>query len=410
MNIINKNILVKNAVEKVFEHKNYKSTCKECSPQNYCEHNKIKSTCKDCGGSSICEHNNYKSTCKECGGASICEHNKIRSSCKECGGGSICEHNKIKSACKECNGSAFCIHNKRKVYCKECVGSQICEHDKIKTRCKECDGSEICEHDKIKSKCKECDGSSFCIHNKRKERCKECYGTAICIYNKRKESCRDCNGSIFCEHNKVKYICKDCGGSAFCNHDKRKDLCIICNPKIACENCKLNVKSSNKTYHPYCFNCYCVLNPEIEIVRRYKTKENLLAEALKYMNLDIEFIQDKKIEGGCSLRRPDFLFECLTHTVITECNENNHTGYDTICEIAKLNEQFTDLADRPMIIINFNPDYSKETKTSCFDSEGKLIKEELNKRIKVLEKELKRAIKGKNSCADDELITIINLF
>ena len=78
------------------------------------------------------------------------------------------------------------------------------------------------------------------------------------------------------------------------------------------------------------------------------------------MNLSIEFIQDKKVEGGCSKRRPDFLFECFI-----ECNENNHDSYDTSCEIAKLNDQFTDLADRPMIIIEFNPDYSKESKTSC---------------------------------------------
>ena len=155
--------------------------------------------------------------------------------------------------------------------------------------------------------------------------------------------------------------------------------------------------------------CYCVLNPDVEIKRRFKIKENLLAEALKNMKLSVDFIQDKKIDGGCSRRRPDFLFECFTHTVIVECDENGHSNYDTTCEIAKINEQFTDLADRPIILIKFNPDYDKESKTSCFDKEGKLIKTEWNKRTKLLKKELKRAIKGKNK-KEDELITIINLF
>ena len=167
--------------------------------------------------------------------------------------------------------------------------------------------------------------------------------------------------------------------------------------------------SLTKEYHPYCFKCYCVLNPDVEIKRRFKIKENLLAEALKNMKLSVDFIQDKKIDGGCSRRRPDFLFECFTHTVIVECDENGHSNYDTTCEIAKINEQFTDLADRPIILIKFNPDYDKESKTSCFDKEGKLIKTEWNKRTKLLKKELKRAIKGKNK-KEDELITIINLF
>jgi len=117
----------------------------------------------------------------------------------------------------------------------------------------------------------------------------------------------------------------------------------------------------NKIYQPYCFACNCVRNPNIEIKRRYKTKENLLSEALKKMNLGIDFIQDKKVEDGCSKRRPDFLFDLFTHIVIVECDENNHNSYDTTCEIAKLNETFTDLADRPMVILRFNPDkYNKK--------------------------------------------------
>lgn len=149
--------------------------------------------------------------------------------------------------------------------------------------------------------------------------------------------------------------------------------------------------SGNKTYQPYCFVCYCVLNPDIEIKRRYKTKEFLLGEALKEMNLGVDFIQDKRVQEGCSKRRPDFLFEMFTHTVIVECDENDHKDYSTTCEIAKLNETFTDLTDRPMVLIRFNS-YKYKGK-SCFDKDCKLIKNEWERRIKVLKKEVKKAIK-----------------
>ena len=162
--------------------------------------------------------------------------------------------------------------------------------------------------------------------------------------------------------------------------------------------------SRTKMYQPYCFRCYCVLNPDIEIPRRYKTKEFLLCEALKEMNLGIDFIQDKKVNGGCSKRRPDFLFDIFTHTVIVECDENSHKSYSTTCEIAKLNETFTDLADRPMILIRFNPD--KYQGKSCFDKDVKLIKNEWDKRIKILKKELKKSIKE----IPNELIIIKSLF
>jgi len=132
-----------------------------------------------------------------------------------------------------------------------------------------------------------------------------------------------------------------------------------------------------------------VLNPDIEIPRRYKTKEFLLAEEIKEFN----FINDKKIQGGCSRRRPDFLLDCFTHSVIVECDENNHNYYDTTCEIAKINETFTDLADRSIIMIRFNPDFCKENKKSCFTKDGKLIKNEWKRRIKILKKEIEKAIK-----------------
>lgn len=164
--------------------------------------------------------------------------------------------------------------------------------------------------------------------------------------------------------------------------------------------------STNKTYRPYCFKCYCVLNPGIEIQRRYKTKEFLLADSLKEMNLEFDFINDKIVNGGCSRKRPDFLFDLFTHTVIVECDENGHNGYETTCELDKLNATFTDLADRPMVIIRFNPDKCKETGRSCFDKDAKLIKSEWKMRTNTLMTVLKKHLNE----IPEELMTIIYLF
>ena len=316
---------------------------------------------------SICEHQRRKNICIECDGISICEHKRVKNQCKECGGVSICEHQRQRNICKECGGASICEHKRQRNQCKECDGASICEHKRQKSLCKECDGTSICEHKRKRSSCKECDGASICEHKRRRNQCKEC------------------------------------GGASICEHQCIRNHCIICSPQIACNYCKLNIMSRNK-YRPYCFNCYCVLNPDIEHLRKYKIKENYLTDALKEMYLLTPFIQDQIIKGGCSKRRPDFLFELFTHTIIIENDENGHSNYDTTCDIAKLNETFTDLGDRPLVLIRFNPDKYKNK--SCFDKEGKLIKIEWVKRVNILKETLIKHLKQ----IPNEIITIIKLF
>jgi hypothetical protein len=167
----------------------------------------------------------------------------------------------------------------------------------------------------------------------------------------------------------------------------------------------MEIMSSNKNYRPYCFKCYCVLNPDIDIPRRYKVKETHLKEALEEFN----FINDKRIDGGCSSRRPDFLLDLNLFTLIIECDENGHSGYNTTCEIAKLNDTFTDLADRSIVLIRFNPDNFNGK--SCFDKECKLVKTEWNKRIKILKRYINKCIESsKHNICPTEPITTEYLF
>jgi hypothetical protein len=375
--------------------------------KNKCIHNKRKEYCREgCGGGSICEHNKIRSTCKECRGGAICEHNKIRSHCKECGGGSICEHNKIRSHCKECGGGSICEHNKIRTSCKECGGGSICEHNKIRSICKECEGGAICEHNKIRSHCKECGGGSICEHNKIRSYCKECKGGSICEHNKNKRYCKECGGSSYCKHGIKKERCKEgCGGSAYCKHDKRKDHCAICNPSISCQICKINY--TNKIYkcYPLCKSCFCNKYPDHEKSTLYKIKERYLRDELRlrFPNNDITMLFDRKVEDGCSSRKPDVLIDCLTHCIIIECDENQHKSYK--CEERRTNELYLDLGDRPLIMIRFNPDryiYKNNIKVEgCFKPLTKIEdiykkkfydinKEEWKRRVDMLVEELKK--------------------
>ena len=314
------------------EHEKRKDSCVICSD---CGHGKLKYYCKECGGNGICEHDKIKSRCKDCGGSAICEHKKEKRYCVDCGGSAICEHKLQKRQCKICDGGAFCEHKKYKSSCKECGGSSICEHGKDKSYCKECGGSAFCKHDKIKQYCKECGGSGICIHNKRKAYCTDCGGIMMCIHDIRKERCGECGG--LCIHNKRKDRCKSCGGSALC----KTPICeTISNPK----------------YKGHCLTCFIHLFPDEPNARNYKTKEKDVVDRITQTFTNFTWVVDKKVQDGCSRRRPDLLLDMGSHIIIVEVDENKHTDYDCSCEHKRLMELSQDLQHRPIVFIRFNPD------------------------------------------------------
>jgi hypothetical protein len=264
----------------------------------------VRTKCKDCGGSGICEHNRQRSTCKECGGSGICEHLRVRTTCKECGGGSICEHNKARSTCKECGGGSICEHNRKRSQCKDCGGGSICEHNRKRSQCKDCGGGSICEHNKVRSMCIECEGGATCKHKKLKRYCKICDG---------------------------KYLCKS----------------------IWCETTARNPK-----YEGYCMPCF-VNNPENQdkpAMRNYKTKEKDVVDRITQTFTSFTWVADKKVQDGCSRRRPDLLLDMGSYIIIVEVDENKHTDYDCSCEHKRLMELSQDLQHRPIVFIRFNPD------------------------------------------------------
>ena len=402
----------------ICEHGRVKRTCKGCDGNIFCEHGKVKYICKECDGSALCKHAKRKDLCLECGGASYCEHGKVKSRCKDCGGGSLCKHGKIKSGCRDCGGSSYCIHGKIKYTCKECGGAGICEHGNNKRICKECGGTAICEHGKCKSTCKQC-GIGYCEHGREKRYCKECGGSQICPHNRIKRDCRECGGSTFCKHGKRKSRCLECGGSALCKregcgktpsnkkyegycqgcfmelfpdnemviefvkkkerkcehgiikydcihcsgsvckHGKWKRFCKECGGQGLCKSswCEVQMNSiSKKKYEGYCTFCFMHLFPDKKVARNYKTKEKDVVDRVKEAFPDFTWVHDKKVQDGCSKRRPDLLLDLGTHIVIVEIDENKHSGYDSSCENKRLMELSQDVHHRPIVFIRFNPD------------------------------------------------------
>ncbi len=306
---------------------------------------------------------------------SKCEHGKRKSRCKECGGGSICKHGKIKYMCKECGGSGICEHGKRKSRCKECGGSDFCSHGKIKYRCKDCDGSGICEHGKNKRFCKECGGSAFCSHGTQKYRCKDCEGSNICEHGKEKYICKECSGSGICEHGKHKSYCKQCRGSQICEHGKQKPYCKLCGGSALCKSHWCETYASNPKYDGFCLNCFIHLFPDKPNTRNYKTKEKDVVDRITQAFPDFTWVADKRVQDGCSARRPDLLLDLGSHIIIVEVDENKHTDYDCSCENKRLMEISQDLQHRPVIFIRFNPDAYEDINGNYIESCWKLNKQ-----------------------------------
>ncbi len=98
-----------------------------------------------------------------------------------------------------------------------------------------------------------------------------------------------------------------------------------------------------------------------------------------------------RILGGCSKRRPDVYYDCVTHAVLVEIDENQHRRYDERCECVRLNEIFNDLGGLPMHVIRYNPD--------GFYIDGKKQDISNEERLKRLTIELGKMINNPPSCS-----------
>jgi hypothetical protein len=195
----------------------------------------------------------------------------------------------------------------------------------------------------------------MCIHKIAKRLCKICLGNGICIHKKVKLRCNICNPDAFCIHNILKNKCAKCDGSSLCIHKKTKSLCKQCGGSALCKSAWCEKYRYTK-YNGYCMTCCIHLFPDIKICKNYKTKEKHVTDKIIEAFPNFTWVADKKIQDGCSRRRPDLLLDLGSHIIILEVDENKHIGYDCSCENKRLMELSQDLAHRPIVLIRFNPD------------------------------------------------------
>ena len=362
-----------------------------------------------------CDHGKKKYDCRTCNSASFCQHGRKKGKCKDCGA-ELCRHKKQIMVCEECNNTYFCQHGKHKHNCKDCSPASFCEHNKRKHQCKKCGGIGICEHDICKYDCKICTPSSFCEHNIGKRSCKVCTPSSFCEHEIRKSTCKKCGGASICEHNINKYQCKDCNGKTFCKHDKRKAYCKECGGTELCKSSWCET-SANPKYDKYCAYCYFNLFPDNSKCRNYKTKEKYIVDAILETFPNFSWTTDKKVQDGCSKRRPDMFLDMGFQVIIVEIDENQHATYDTTCENKRLMELSQDVGHTPIVFIRFNPDdyvENDEKIKSCWkanEQSGILEinpkkKKEWEERIKTLNKAIKYWTKNETT----KTVEVVKLF
>jgi hypothetical protein len=141
-----------------------------------------------------------------------------------------------------------------------------------------------------------------------------------------------------------------------CESCKANDMEDVINRKCKASLCGGNRAASNPKYKGHCRLCFVNLFPNEPISKNYKTKEKEVAKSVIAAFPQHKFEVDKRIDQGCSRRRPDLFLDLLTHVIICEVDENEHNSYDTTCENKRIMQLSEDVAHRPLVFLRFNPD------------------------------------------------------
>lgn len=173
---------------------------------------------------------------------------------------------------------------------------------------------------------------------------------------------------------------------------------------------------ASKKYKGYCLYCFIHTFPNEKIAKNYKVKENEVLNSIVEKFSSVTIVQDRRIHGGCSLRRPDVLIDLGYQVLIIETDENQHKTYDCSCENKRIMELSRDVGHRNLVFIRFNPDdYMKNGVkiNSCFSRTklGFLVipkskQVEWQQRLNVLHETIEYWIQNKT----DKTIEVVELF
>jgi len=209
-------------------------------------------------------------------------------------------------------------------------------------------------------KCKKVQGV-FGI-NKKELYCKYCIPDGKKMKNIKAKMCIKCNDRQPTYDYPTEKIPRYCAGCQL------EGMIDIRNPK--CKSCGVFVVPLKPHLCIYC-------KPKSSL--REKTKEMKVVSYLE--ENEIKFVHNKSVGFVCGNYRPDVKIDCLTHLVIVEIDENQHSQYEQSCEISRM-LNIHQAEGLKCIFLRYNPD--------IFRCKGKAVKVHNNTRLKTLLKEIKK--------------------
>jgi hypothetical protein len=195
-------------------------------------------------------------------------------------------------------------------------------------------------HMSPKCKC----GKQVCFGyiNEKPSCCSKCKKEGMIDLNNKKCKCGK-TPSYGYEGDKKPSRCFECKDQAMINIKHKKCITPLCDTIVG------------KKYKGYCLRCFIFNNPEEKISKNHKSKENYVCSFIE-KTFCMNWIKNKTINGGTSLKRPDIYLDINNQVIVIEIDENQHNTYDCSCENKRLMEISKDISHRPLILIRFNPD------------------------------------------------------
>ena len=155
-------------------------------------------------------------------------------------------------------------------------------------------------------------------------------------------------------------------------HDIGDKECQVCAKNVCSISEFIDPRSKSKLYA--CRKCYRKIFGYSTRVEKRMVEFLVKDDRIK----PYVVVQDKILKGNeCSTRcRPDLLLGTPGFTIFVECDEKQHSHYESSCETARMNRLFDEVSGTRSVFIRWNPD-------PCL-KDGKRYSMTLTKRLQAL--------------------------
>ncbi len=104
-----------------------------------------------------------------------------------------------------------------------------------------------------------------------------------------------------------------------------------------------------------CGNCNPGLFKRVRLAKQREINSLLIINE-KYLCKKYDSYDETIYNRECGLERPDWTYDCGTHIVVLECDENQHSEYPCSCEQTRMVNITSSYGGIPVIFLRYNPD------------------------------------------------------